>query len=116
MRTTLKWSGVILAATVADLLARFVGSFDLTRILWAEALIFPAAGMALIAILKRSPRLSGFKRSLQVLIIASFFLAGLRSGLWASGVPVDKANMGVLLVAVLVWLWFRIRRGRSGNP
>lgn len=113
MRTALKWSSVILAATAVDLLARFGGPFNLTRILWIEALLFPAVGIGLIALLKKNPRLSGFKRRVQVLIIASFFLAGLRSGLWASGVPVGRANMVVLFAAVLAWIGFRINRGRK---
>lgn len=114
MRTVLKWSGVILAASVVDLLARFGGTFNLTRILWTEALLFPAVGVSLLYLLRGSPPLSGFKRGSQVVIIVSFFLAGLRSGLWAFGMPVGKANIVVLVAAVLVWVGFRIGRSRKG--
>ena len=119
MRISLQWLSVVLAATAIDLLARFGGSFSFHGVLWVEAFLFPATGVGLLFLLRKAPRLSGFKRTFQVVLIVSFFLAGLRSGLWASGLPVGTANLLVLAGAILTWIGSRVSRRRlegKGEP
>jgi hypothetical protein len=105
-----RWLAVFGAATVIDLIARFGVSFQLNRVLWVEAVLFPAAGFAFLLLMRRGPDQVGFRRKLQVFTIAAFFLAGLRSGLWAAGMPIGSVNLTVLAAAILVWSGFRIRR------
>jgi hypothetical protein len=42
-------------------------------------------------------------------------VAGLRSGLWASGIPVGMVNLLVMIAAVVAWLGSRVRRSRKGS-
>jgi hypothetical protein len=113
MRTLMKWLGVFAGATAIDLFVRFGLPFQMTTVLVAEAILFPVTGFVFLWLLRRSPGKVGFPRRLQLLTIAAFFLAGLRAGLWASGVPIGMANIAVLMVAVLAWLSFR-RARRAG--
>ena len=110
MKTFWKWMGVLGAATAVDLFVRFGMPFQMTRVLWVEAVLFPAAALAFLVLYRKTPGKPGFRRKLQIVTIAGFFLAGLRSGLWASGLPIGTVNMAVLAATFLVWAGFRIRR------
>jgi hypothetical protein len=86
MKRGLVWTGIILAATALDLGARFALGLEFELVLWIEALIFV--------------------RGLQLVLIASFLLAALRSAIWASGQTVTLANamiFGLGMVALLCW-------------
>jgi len=109
----LQWVLAILAATAIDLLVRFWGSANFNWVLWVEAILFPATGVVLLLLLRSNPRLPGFKRGLQVVLVWAFILAGLRSGIWAAGFPVGAANLLIFLVALLSWLGFRISKNRK---
>jgi hypothetical protein len=116
-RPVAQWSGIVAIATILDLTARFGRPFDLTRVLRVEALLFPITGLLLLFLMQRGARLAGWRRGLQWTLIASFFLAGLRSALWALGIPVMVANgtllvIAVLVLAVLVLRRWRFRRGK----
>jgi hypothetical protein len=110
VKTFWQWAAVFLAATIIDLLIRFGMPFRMPRVLAAEAILFPAAALAFLILLRRGPTQAGFRRKLQILLIGAFFLAGLRSGLWATGVPVGIVNLLVLAAAVLAWVAYRLRR------
>lgn len=113
MRPLIGWISVILAATATDLFARFGIPFDLTRVLWVEAAIFPLSGVGLLLLSRRSPWAPGFRRRIQIVVVAGFFLSGLRSGLWAAGFPIGRVNLAVLGAAILLWLGFRLARIRQ---
>lgn len=112
MKPWIKWVGVVLAAALVDVGARFAFRFEMARVLRAEAVLFPAAALVLLAILRREPPSAGWGRAWRVGLILSFLLAGLRSGLWAAGLPVHLANAAVLAVAVAGFAaaWFLTRR------
>lgn len=117
MNLPLQLIGVILTATAVDLLVRFGGFADFTQVLWIEAILFPLTGFALYLVFRANEEPSGFKRRLQVAAVWVFFLAGLRSGIWAAGFPVGAANLVIFLVALLAWVGLRVgkrRRGRAG--
>ena len=110
MKTFWTWMVVFGAATAVDLLFRFGMPFQMTRILRVEAVLFPGAALAFLILYRKKPGKQGFGRKLQIVTIAGFFLAGLRSGLWASGLPIGTVNIVVVAVTFLVWSGFRIRR------
>ena len=110
MTTFWKWMAVFGAATAVDLVVRFGMPFQLTRILWAEAVLFPVAALAFLFLYREKPGETGFRRRFQIVMIVAFLLAGLRSGLWAFGLPIGTVNIAVLVATFLVWAGFRIRR------
>lgn len=114
MRRGLTWAGVILAATVLDLGARFVFGLDFEAVLWIESLVFVVAALVLYRLFRSDPAAPGWRRGLQVVLIASFALAALRSAIWASGQPVTLANAIILVLGVVGWLVWRYRR--KGPP
>jgi membrane protein implicated in regulation of membrane protease activity len=101
---------VILAATVVDLGARFVLSLRFLDVLRVEASLFLFVATILYIIYRRDPAAPGWRRGLQVFLIASFALAAVRAGVWASGQPVTLANAVILAVAVLTLGISRYRR------
>lgn len=112
MRLTLQWTGVILTATAIDLLARFGGFANFTQVLWIEAVLLPLTGFALHLVFRGNASTPGFKRGIQVSLVWGFFLAGLRSGIWAAGFTVGAANVVIFLVALFAWLGFWILKRR----
>lgn len=113
MPALLQWILVIWVAATVDLLVRFRGSIGFARVLWTEAVLFPLTGLVLILLLRRNRRLTGFKRGLQVVLVWAFFLAGVRSGIWAAGFGVGAANLMVFLVALFGWLGWRVGRAST---
>lgn len=113
MRFSLQWTGVILLATAVDLLVRFGGFADFRQVLWVETLLFPLTGLVLHRVFHFDPNRSGFRRGLQTALVWAFYLAGLRSGIWAAGFPVGAANLVVLIVAIGAWLGFRLGKRRK---
>lgn len=113
MRFALRWLGVVLIATAIDLLVRFALPFDLSRVLRVEAALFPLTGLALFLLFRSEPRASPGWRRVQIVVIAAFPLAGIRSGLWAAGLPVQRANLVVLAIGIVTWLGFRLFGGRD---
>ena len=110
MRTFWKWMVVFGAATAVDLFARFGLSFQMTRVLLVEAILFPVSALLFLKLMRAGPEQTGFRRKLQIGIVAAFILAGLRSGLWAAGLPIGIVNLSVLAAALFAWLAYRWRR------
>lgn len=96
---------------------RFAMPFDLERVLRVEALLFPSTGLMLLWLMRRQPTTAGHRRNLQWVLVAAFALAGLRSALWALGIPVMVANATVLATALvgLGAVWRRRRTVRAGS-
>jgi hypothetical protein len=113
MRPLIWWISVILAAAAIDLFARFGIPFDLTRVLWIESAVFSLSGLGLLLLSGRSPRARGLRRRMQIVLVAGFFLGGLRSGLWAAGFPIGRVDLLVLGTAILLWLGLHLARLRQ---
>ena len=110
MKRSLVWAGVILAATVLDLGARFALGFDFETALWIEVMVFLGTALVLYRLYRTDPASQGWRRGLQVVLIASFVLGALRSAIWALGGPVTAANAVILGLGVTAWLVWRHRR------
>ena len=115
MKSFVQWAAVLAVATALDLAIRFLLPFNLARVLAVESLLFPATGWVLLHFSRRAPGPGRGTRIVQVILIAGFFLAGLRSLLWVLGVPVQMANLVVVILAALAWIGFR-RRALKRKP
>lgn len=113
MRRGLTWAGVILAATVLDLGTRFVLGLEFEAVLWIESLVFIVTALVLYQLFRSDPAAPGWRRGLQVVLIAAFALAALRSIIWASGQPVTRANAIILVLGIVGWMAWRYRSKRS---
>lgn len=119
MPILVQWILVISAAAIVDLLVRFRLSPSFAATLWAEAVLFPLTGVVLLLLLKAGPRLKGFRRGLQVVLVWTFFLAGVRAGIWAMGFRVGTANLVIFFAALFGWLGYRVTGGgrrKRENP
>jgi hypothetical protein len=106
----LVWAAVILAATTLDLGARFALGPDFETTLWIEVAVFVGTSLALYRLYRKEPASPGWRRGLQVVLIASFVLGALRSAIWAVGSPVTTANAITFALGVTAWLVWRYRR------
>lgn len=108
------WLLIVGIAVGVDLAARFfVPSDSFVRIL--EALIFAAAGVALILPVVRKTALSGLRRKIHSWLAAALGLGAIRSGMWGMGIPVQYANLTIFLIAVVGLATFFLVRGRAGK-
>ncbi|MCL7959479.1 MAG: hypothetical protein M8861_04715 [marine benthic group bacterium] len=110
MKRSLAWAGVILAATALDLGARFALGLEFETALWIEVMVFLATALVLYRLYRTDPASPGWRRGLQVVLIASFVLGAVRSAIWALGSPVTAANAAALGLGVTAWLVWRYRR------
>lgn len=113
MKRGLVWSGVIVAAAALDLGVRFQLGLEFDESLRIEVGIFLATAALLYRLYRRDPASPGWRRGLQVVLVASFVLGALRSALWVSGRPVTLANAVVLALGVVGWFFWRHRRRRT---
>ena len=110
MKRSLAWAAVILAATALDLGARFALGLDFETALWIEVMVFLGTALVLYRLYRTDPASPGWRRGLQVVLIASFVLGAVRSAIWALGSPVTAANAAALGLGVTAWLVWRYRR------
>ena len=106
---------IVLAATLADITARFAVNFETSRVVSLEAILFLIGGAMLLWAAKRDKGESLNAQRLDLWLALAFGLAGVRAALWAVGIPVFIANLvilalGIVLGALLV-NWSR-RSGR----
>lgn len=113
MTALLAWLTLLLVVAAIELAARVGLPFDLERVLLVEAVLFPLAGAACLALMRRWPRESGIVRTLQILLAAAFFLGGIRSFVWVATGSVMLANVKAAVTGLAVWLWLRWRRRRG---
>lgn len=109
MKTFLQWMVVLAVTAALDLAVRFLLPFRMSRVLAFEAVLFPLAGWFLLRMMSRQAAPRRSLRLVQAILAVSLLLAGLRSFLWALGVPIQMANVAVLASAGLVWMGFRRR-------
>jgi peptidoglycan/LPS O-acetylase OafA/YrhL len=110
MRQTILWIGIILAVTAIDLGVRFGMSFEIMRVIRIEAVLFLLTSVVLFALYRSNPRTIGRRRTIQIVLVASFALAGIRAAIWAAGQPVFWANLAILILAGVIIGVFTIRR------
>jgi hypothetical protein len=113
--TALQWIAVILLATALDLGVRFGLQPDFRVSLWIEGGTFLLTAAVLLWLYRIHPARPGWRRGLQVLLVAAFALGGLRSLLWAAGNPVTRANLKVLVLGVIAWAYVKRRKRNAAR-
>jgi hypothetical protein len=113
-RGWIRWVTLIVVVAAIDLAARFALPFDLTRVLVVETVLFLGTALAMATLISRAPPRRRWLRVLLWVFAWSFALAAVRTGIWAAGQPVTRANAIVLAlgVIVLVAAWVRHQRRR----
>lgn len=114
-RGWIRWVALLAVVAAVELVARFAFPFDLERVLVVETVLFLGAAFAITRLVARAPPKKRWQRVLQWVLAWSFALAAVRTGIWAAGQPVSRANGAVLVlgVVVLVAAWVRHRRRRA---
>jgi hypothetical protein len=95
------WLLVIALATIVDLLIRIETDFDMPRVLAGEAILFLSTAAVLAALRFRWPAAASGGRAWQTVLVWSFGLAGIRSGLIAAGLPILWSNSIPVAIALL---------------
>jgi hypothetical protein len=113
--TALRWTAVILLASALDLGVRFGLQPDFEVSLWIEGGIFLLTAIILFWLYRGAPARRGWRRNLQVVLVAAFALGGLRSLIWAAGNPVTRANLKVLLLGIVSWAYWRRRQRNAAR-
>lgn len=108
----LTWFLLFATATAIDLGVRFLVPFQMSRVLWTEAVVFMATAMGILALDRRMTVFDATPRAWPKYVAAFFALGAVRSCIWAAGKSAFVANMGTLSVALgatgIVW-WLRRR-------
>ena len=115
-RQWLPWMALFAAMAAIDLTTRFALPFNLKRVLVVEAVLFFGAALATLSLMARPPRPSGWRRVLHWFLAGAFALAALRAAIWAAGQPVVRANVAIVILAILMLVgsWVRHRRQAVG--
>ncbi len=113
------WLALFGVVAAVELTVRVALPFKLQRVLVVEAVLFLTSALVMLGLLARTPRRTGWRRVLPWILGGGFVLAALRSALWAAGQPVMRANIVVLVLAVicLAVTWVsRRRRADTKEP
>jgi len=109
------------AVAAADLIARLVFIFEMSRVVVVEAVLFGVACLLLLWAAGRD-RVASLTAGRFDLFLAIFFALGsLRASLWAAGLRVGLANLITLGVGVVIAMGYLSRRctrrrTRPDNP
>lgn len=114
-RTWLPWATLFAAIALVEVLVRFAFPFSLRRVLVVEAVLFVDAALVILCFIQRPPVSSGWRRRLQWALVLAFALGSIRAAIWATGQPVMRANLAILLLAIVVLIGSGIRRGRRSR-
>ena len=109
-----RWTLFILIVGAADFAVRLVTGFNPLWVVRAEAVLFLGASVTLWVFLREKPAQVRWHLWIQRALVALFALAGLRAALWALGLPVARANVIVLVVAVVLG-GLALRRSRQSG-
>jgi Na+/melibiose symporter-like transporter len=113
------WLALFGVVAAVELTVRVALPFKLQPVLVVEAVLFLTSALVMLGLLARTPRRTGWRRVLPWILGGGFVLAALRSALWAAGQPVMRANIVVLVLAVicLAVTWVsRRRRADTKEP
>jgi len=97
-----RWILLILIIGAADFAVRLITGFNMVWVVRAEAVLFLGAGITLWVFQREKPAQVRWHLWTQRVVVALFALAGLRAALWALGLPVARANVIVVVVAVVL--------------
>ena len=98
-----------MAIGLFDVAMRLGSGWSMVWVVRAEAALFLATSLGLLMLYLRRPT-QGWARAVQLGLAASFLLGGLRATLWALGMPVHRANLVIVILAVVggaLALWRR---------
>jgi hypothetical protein len=95
-----KWTIIFLATGLVDYGLRLATRFNMDWVVPLEAVLFFGAGYLFWRLERRNPAQVPWQHVVQLVVVASFALGGLRSALWALGLPVSRANLVILLLGV----------------
>jgi hypothetical protein len=84
-----------------DIAVRLGTGFDMLWVARVEGPLFLGASLLLLRLQRRSPSVARWRRVFETGVVIALALAGLRALLWASGLPVNRANIVVLAVAAV---------------
>jgi len=108
-----RWAGIFVVVALLDFGVRFASGFDMTWVNRAEAVLLLGTALLLWFLGRTHPAPNRRQHTIQLAIVASFVLGGLRAALWAAGLPVDRANLAIAALG-LVLVIEAIRRYRRG--
>ena len=114
MHSGWKWIIIFIVAGMAEYAVRLATRFNMDWVVPLDAVVFWWAGYLCWRLERRSPAQVPWQHALQLVIVASFVLAGLRSALWALGVPVSRANLVIIVVGVVL-AGIALRRRHTGR-
>ena len=101
---------ITIAVVVADVSGRLALRFDIARVLLFETILFAASSLLFLWAARRDRMLSRTTLRIDLSLALLFALGSLRAALWSIGVPVNVANLVVLLatcVIVIVYIFHR---------
>lgn len=110
-----RWTLLVLAVTLADLAVRLATGFDMAWVVPVEAILFLGASLVLSVLHDRQPAQVRWQLRVQQVVVAGFALAGLRAALWAGGLPVASANVGIAILGALMVI-VAVVRSRRRRP
>jgi hypothetical protein len=102
-----KWTIVFLVVGLVDYGVRWATRFNMDWVVPLEAVLFFGSSFLFWQLTRRNPAQVPWQHTVQLVVVASFVLGGVRSALWALGLPVSRANLIILVlgVALVAWRW-----------
>lgn len=116
MTSRQRWISILTLTIAIDLFMRFGITFDFTKVMNIEAVLFPAVTMVLALLAWRESDTRAWPIKSRVGLVFFFALGGLRCVLWAVGYSLVVANFATLAVfvcGILVWLIWQRRKRRN---
>jgi hypothetical protein len=95
------WGAIFLTVGLLDFAARLGTGWSMTWVTRAEAALLLSAAFGLLILHRRSPPRAARARVVQLGLVASLALGGLRAALWAMGMPVQQANLAIGVLALV---------------
>jgi len=110
------WLAIVGIAAAVDLAARFFVPSSMPFVLVLESAVFFVAAAALAIPVIRKATMTGFRRKLHKWLAAAFALGAIRSGMWGLGVPVEYANLTIVLLGLAGLAVVYLRRKKHSDP
>ena len=110
-----QWVIIIFLTIVIDLGVRFATNFEMSLVIRVEAFLFLLTSVVLFILYRQSPPTTRKGNWIQLLIIFSYALAGIRSAIWAAGQPVYLANLTILIIGIIASFIFVVRQQTTGK-
>jgi hypothetical protein len=95
------WGAVLLAIGILDIAVRLVTAWSMEWVVRAEAALLLSTAFGLLMLHRRRPASTTRARVIQLGLVASLTLGGLRAALWAMGMPVQYANLAIGILALV---------------